>query len=552
MKTRDCIHWLWNASRGGHLPVALTGAIGVLHVCTSLCFVWITKRLVDIATGQQDQNLAPLILLMLSVMLLQILLGVLNTRISAKNTVNLKNTLRGQLFIKTMQSRWTGKDKHHTGDVLNRLEEDVRIATDTVCSAIPGILVTIFQLIAAFCFLLTLEARLAWTLIFIMPIALVMSKAYMKRMRKLTQDIRTTDSRVQAHLQEHIQHRTLISAMEQTHSSVHTLTTLQSTLMSQVMRRTDFSLFSRTAVQVGFAAGYATAFLWGIFGLQSGAVTFGMMTAFLQLVMQVQRPVVDLSRQIPGFVNTLTSVERLAELDNLPQEEQGEPIHLDGKTGIRMENVDFTYPGSSRQVIKSFSHDFTPGSLTAIVGETGAGKSTLIRLMLALLQPQRGSITLYNNTRQAIAGTQTRCNTVYVPQGNTLMSGTIKDNLLLGNPKATDKEIQEVLHTAMADFVMDLPNGLDTLCGEKGTGLSEGQAQRIAIARGLLRKGGILLLDEPTSALDSETSQMLMQRMKAATKEKTIIIITHNEEIENVTDGVIRIKRTNDEHVINA
>lgn len=543
MNTVSCIQWIWKASQGFRAPVALSGAMGVLHVCASLAFVAITKHLVDIATLHSDDRLLPFICMMLGCMVFQLLISAIDIKISAKNTTQLKNALRQHLFVKTMESRWTGKEKHHTGDVLNRLEEDVRLVTDTICSSIPSTVTTLIQLVAAFIFLLTLEDRLAWTLLFIMPIALAMSKAYMKKMRSLTKEIRNTDSRVQAHLQEHIQHRTLISTMEQTHRSANILTTLQSTLMSQVMQRTDFSLFSRTAVQTGFAAGYATAFLWGIFGLQSGAVTFGMMTAFLQLVMQVQRPVVDLSRQIPGFVSTLTAVERLAELDNLPQEEKGEKIQMQSPIGIKMDNISFTYPDGDHEVISNFRHGFTPGRLTAVVGETGAGKSTLIRLMLALLQPQKGIITLYNDTQQAIAGTQTRCNMVYVPQGNTLMSGTIKDNLLLGNPKATDEEILKALHTSVADFVVDLPDGLNTLCGEQGTGLSEGQAQRIAIARGLLRNGNILLLDEPTSALDSETAQTLMKRLRTTTSEKTVIVITHSRDVIPWADETVELKR---------
>lgn len=543
MNIANCIQWLWNISRGFRTQVALNGVAGVFHVCASLTFVWITKRLVDIATGHTDGSLTTSILLMIGCMIMQLLLSVVNTRISVHNTVRFKNTLRRRLFVKTMESRWTGKEKHHTGDVLNRLEEDVRIVADTVCSALPGTFTTILQLIAAFCFLLILEAHLSLILLFIMPIVLVLSKVYMKRMRNLTKEIRTTDSRVQAHIQEHLQHRTLISTLEQSTRSVYTLSTLQNMLMNQVMQRTDFSLFSRTAIQIGFASGYAVAFLWGIFGLQSGAVTFGMMTAFLQLVMQVQRPIVELSRQIPGFVHTFTSIERLAELDNLPQEERGEAIQLYGTLGIRIEKLNFTYPDGIDPVITDFNCDFVPGSLTTIVGETGSGKSTLVRIMLALLEPKSGNIVIYNKEQQQSVSPRTRCNLVYVPQGNTLMSGTIRENLLLGNTQATDEQMAESLHTAVADFVMDLPDGLDTLCGEGGMGLSEGQAQRIAIARGLLRDGAILLLDEPTSALDNETQQILMQRLRTTTKGKTVIIITHCEEIGQWADSTVRLER---------
>jgi ABC-type multidrug transport system fused ATPase/permease subunit len=233
------------------------------------------------------------------------------------------------------------------------------------------------------------------------------------------------------------------------------------------------------------------------------------------------------------------------ELESLPQEEDTESVLLHAPAGVRLDNVTFAYPDSDRKIFNGFSFDFEPGSRTAIVGPTGIGKSTLIRLLLSLLKPQDGEISIYSQdsgqTRVESVSSATRCNLVYVPQGNSLFSGTIRENLLMGNPDATEQQMKDALHTAAADFVLDLPDGLDSQCAEGGAGLSEGQAQRIGIARALLRPGSILLLDEFSSALDAETETVLMERLTKSLPEHTMIFITHRDKIIDYCTSTLRL-----------
>jgi len=517
----------------------------MLNVCAGLFFVWISKQLIDIATRSIEGNMVHYIVLLIATMVGQIILSALKNRLEAENDIYFKNRWRYKLFSRLMDSIWNGKESFHSGDAVNRIEEDVRVVAEGICKSLPAVIVTSFQFLAAFLFLAKLNAQLAWTLIFIMPVFLILSKIYVKRMRRFTEEIRNLDSRVQSHIQEKLQYKVLIQTLGQNIPVTAKLNSIQSILYNRVIKRTNFTVFSRTLIMAGFAAGYLIAFLWGIRGIYEGAITFGMMTAFLQLVGQIQRPLVELSQYIPSLVHTITSAERLNELDDLTTEMQGEQQMLHGQVGVRLENISFAYPDGNRQIIEHLSCDFTPGSRTAIVGETGVGKSTLIRLMLALLQPREGKVYLYNSTQELEASPLTRCNLIYVPQGNTLLSGTIRDNLLLGNPNAADQELRKVLMTAVADFVYDLPDGLDTLCGERGAGLSEGQAQRICIARGLLRPGNILLLDEFSSSLDKETERLLMERLISQTKDKTLIFITHREIVAQYCGQTIKLERRN-------
>ena len=522
MSLKSGVKWLWNTSLGYRVHILASILVGTARIGVSLTFVWLCKYLIDIATHQTDGDIVTGLVLMTVCIILQLLMSSLLSRLYTHSEICLRNRLRHNLLEHILKSRWNGRETFHSGDMLNRMEEDVCTVTNLLAGSIPSAGITLFQLAGAALFLFYLDKRMAIVILFIMPLALLFSNLYMKRIR--------------------LQHRTLISTLEYTSIVTDTMSTIQMRLKRLVMKRNSFSIFSGFMVQAGFAFGYLTAFAWGIHGLDAGTVTFGTLTAFLQLVSQVQRPVVELSRQIPSFISALTSVERIDELTSLPLEEQGSPVFLKDMAGVSLENVSFAYPDSEREVIKHFSHNFAPGSLTAVLGETGSGKSTLVRLMLALLQPCDGSIILSDGNRSVSASPLTRCNFVYVPQGNSLVSGSLRDNLSLGNPSATDSQMWEALHTAAADFASQLPQGLDTLCGEMGAGFSEGQAQRIAIARGLLRPGSIVLLDEPTSSLDADTEQVLLERLQRSIKGKTLIIITHQEKTARLCNEVVRMR----------
>ena len=269
------------------------------------------------------------------------------------------------------------------------------------------------------------------------------------------------------------------------------------------------------------------------------------MLAFIQLVGQIQGPFRDMTRFVPAIVGALTAAERMEQLEQTPMEESVSQKLFPHGAGIRFSNVTYRYNDGHRNVLDNFSFDFAPGSTTAILGETGAGKTTLIRMVLALLSPTRGKVEFYDATTSVAASPDTRCNLVYVPQGTTLLSGTIRDNLLLGNPDATDEDLHQVLRMACADFVFSLPEALDTVCGEGGTGLSEGQAQRIAIARALLRQGNILLLDEATSALDTDTERQLIGNIASQARERrqTILFITHRPAVVEYCENTLRLYR---------
>lgn len=539
--TTVIVSWLWRAWRGNRLQAVLNAVVGLVDVAVSLGSVWAVQRAIDIAAGARGGSLYCAVGLMAVLILCEFALGV--GRVWIKNILGVRaqNRMQRRMLDRLLRSEWRGRERYHSGDIINRLEQDVATVVTFLTETLPNTLSVVAMFIGAFLYLMRMDTVLAVITVAILPLFILLSRVYVGRMRKYTRLVRSCDSRVQSILQETVQHRMVVKTLECDATMLGRLDDCHGELRSRVRRRTVFSVFSNLVLNAGFSLGYLVAFLWSALRLYRHAITFGAMTAFLQLVYRIQGPARDLTRLAPAFVAVFTAAERLMELEETPSEEQGEPQLMAGPCGVRLQGVTYTYDGGHRKIIDNLDFDFRPGSCTAILGETGAGKTTLVRLILALISPQEGRAYIYNNVESKPLSALTRCNFVYVPQGNTLMSGTIRDNLLLGNPAATDDDMRRALRLSCADFVLDLPRGLDTATSEAGGGLSEGQAQRIAIARALLRDRGVMLFDEATSALDPDTERTLLKNI-LQTNNKTVIFITHRPAVVDYCDHVLEVK----------
>jgi ABC-type multidrug transport system fused ATPase/permease subunit len=550
------IRWILRTIRPFWMQVT---AMMLCHIAVAACavaFVYVSKVMVDNATamfaaqaagaaetvGTIWTNLGKWACAMIGIVVFRILVNSLRSYIQTKTDVKLRNRLRSRMFDQLLNTRHENSASLHTGDLVNRVFEDVRVVASAVSVSLPNTIGSGIQFAAALVFLLILDLRLAIVIAVILPVGIIGGKYITYRLRSLTHNIRNSDSKVQVHIQESIQHKTVIQTMDYVDNSSSELIDLQSDLYGNELKRVRFSIAARIIMALCMSGGHAIVFLWGVFGISTGAVTYGMMTAFLQLVSQLQRPLLEMSSSVPSLIHAIASVDRIIEIEEIPRDKADEARHLAGVPGIKIENVTYAYPESDTEIFTDFSHNFLPGSRTAIVGPTGIGKSTLIRLLLALLTPKKGSITIYDNEEIPISAS-TRCNLVYVPQGNSLFSGTIRENLQMGDPQATDEKMWWALETSAADFVKELPSGLDSPCFEAGVGLSEGQAQRVAIARALLRPGKVLLLDEFSSALDTQTEDILMERLTKALPDRTMIFITHRERIIEFCDSVLRLSK---------
>ena len=540
------IVWLWRNMRGIRLNTVVRILAGIGQVGLGLLMVWLCKRFIDETVMKGTlEDIFQMVLLLVSTVLGGIVLRQLYYYMSISANVRQTNDIRLRIFSHLFQRRMF-EDELHSGDITSRLEKDVSTVSDACTSLLPQFVITSVQLIGAFLLMRSMDTTLAWALLLLTPILVSLGKFIARKLRDMTRDIREQDASIQMFVQEGMEHNAVLRSLESGEWVTGKLDDMQQDLKGKIKRRTRFTLIARSLLACSFGLGYLLAFVWGGLQLRDGIITFGVMTSFLQLVGQIQSPILGLLNMVPQLIHTSASIDRLEELEQLDVEESSGKKNIEGSLGIQMSDVNFRYAKGDHYILDHFSHDFRPGSKAALVGQTGAGKTTIFRLLLALTTPESGSISIYSTQQSPLTthpiSPDTRCNFVFVPQGNTLMSGTIRYNLQIAKPDATEEELRHVLHMAVADFVLDLPQGLDTECGERGAGLSEGQAQRIAIARGLLRSGNILLLDEISSSLDEQTERILFTNLFENYPDKTMIMISHRPSISALCDEIISVE----------
>lgn len=536
--------WFIDNSRGIRLNILVRIMAGLLQTVLALCVVWLSKRLIDdVAMRGTMSEMAVQALLIAAAVVAGVSIRQLNQYLANKAFIKKVAELRLAIFSQLFNRRLFEANDIHSGDVTSRMAKDIDAVSETLAVQLPQVVVMTIQLVGAFLLMRWFDSRLAWALILITPLAIIIGKYISHRLKRITLSIREDESRIMARIQESVELNVVLRALQGERWMQDRVEELQDRQTANYIRRSRFMVFSRFALGCTFGLGYMLAFVWGAYGLRTGAITFGVMTSFLQLVGQIQQPILSLLGAFPSIIYSTASIDRLKEMEHGEEKQScdGEDITTRTLLGIRMDNVTFRYAKGDRKVMSNFSHDFRPGTKTAILGTTGAGKTTLFRLILNFIQPDCGEVTFYGNGFTHAADKSMRKNVVFVPQGNTLISGTIRNNLLMAKPDASDEELHTALHTSCADFVFDLPQGIDTVLSEHGGGLSEGQAQRIAIARGLLRPGAVFLLDEISSALDEDTERELFSRLFAARPSTTILLITHRKKVAALCDECLEI-----------
>lgn len=537
---REQWNWSWMQTKGFRRKIGLFILLDIFSLILSLSFVYWSKQAVDLATGEATgifrRVIGPVIVSIAFALLTGQLASWLKERIRIRMLVRLQNTL----VLSQMRVPWEETKRWHTGDLLVRIHTDCKEVIQMIADTLPSLGVTVVRLLASWGFLYVMDPLLAGMILAITPLFLF-SKIYYRKMRRLSQEGKKAESHLGTILQENLKQRLLIRALNMTgvRKSVHM--NGQEEVYVLKNKQLQFTMLTQTILKSVFNGSYLVAFLWGVYRLHAGQISFGTLTAFLQLVGRVQPPVLTIIAFVPAAIRCRIAIDRLMEIHEGDREQEVAPLRIEHPRGLKFHSLSFRY--EDRKVIDGLSAEIRSGVPVAIVGATGKGKTTLIRLILALVKPEKGEILLKTAKGDVPISVGTRVNFSYVPQGNTLFCGTIRENLLVADPSASGERLEEVLELACAGFVYSLPQGMDTLVGESGQGLSEGQAQRIAIARALLHSGSIWLLDEATSALDTVTAERLVQNLLQAGRERIMIFVTHDPRLMAVCPQVIRLDK---------
>ena len=544
--------WLLKVMSHYRLEVVIYTLMGVVGIAMGLGASVASKYLIDAVVGHNSGTVLSAAALVIGLAVLQIVITTANSFISSRVSTRVSNEIRAEIYDAMATAYWEGINKYHSGELVNRLEGDVNSVSGNVISFLPGLITKSMQFFGCLFIVLYYDATLAFFALMSAPILFFSSRFMTKMMRKYNLETRQMNGKVLSFSEESIQNLQTIKAFGLTTEYAKKFKVILNNYRNMRLTHDKFSILTTLCLS---AIGLIVSFLcygWGVYRLWDGAITFGTMTLFLQLSGSLTSSFSSIVAMVPNAISVATAAGRIKEITELPKENMEDQekaksllsLARDSGVSVVAENVTYSYADGDRNVLEEISFFAHPGETVAFVGPSGEGKTTILRLLLGLVEKTQGGLTMgLANGEKIDVSPSTRLFCSYVPQENAIFTGTIAENLRIVNPDATDEELRSALEIADAlDFVESLPFGLDSIVGERGVNFSEGQVQRISIARAVLCNAPVLIMDEATSALDKATEEKVLKSLMAADKKRTCIITTHRPSMLEYCDRIYEIQ----------
>lgn len=536
------LKWIYARTKRFLPAVAVTSLISAFTAVSYVLLALITKRVLDIATKDAAGSLAAAGTALFAVIAVQVILSACQSLLNAYVNGKLTLSLRSYLFTLICRKKYSQISRYHSGDILNRLTSDVDVVVSSSVSIIPSVVSTVAKITAGIGAMIFMNPIIAAVILVLGITVPAIGRAINKKYKYMHKECQRTEGKTRSFMQECFENIVVIKSFASEKPFVKRLTVFMEDNFRLKIKRTGISVLASICLYTFFTAGYYAVLLWGAGGLAAGTLTYGTLMLFLQLISQLRAPLQNVSGILPQYYSALASAERLIELekpeDEKPSLEKESADRLkDNFESLEINGLCFGY--GREAVIENCSFKIEKNKITAVTGESGSGKSTLFKLILGLYSPTAGSITVNGKIP---VDASVRGLFAYVPQGNMVLSGTVKDNITLCNPDVDEERLINAAKAAeIYDYISSLPDGFDTVLSERGAGLSEGQIQRISIARALLTEAPVLLLDEATSALDETTETRVLENIKAMSA-KTVVFITHRNTSLKVCDRIIRVE----------